>query len=502
LSPASTSSRKSVNVGPLTVDEYASACRELITLDNGLPLELEDFQLEIIADLLSGVRELHVRVPEENGKTTLLAAVTLIHLLSTPDPRVAVGARNKDQAKVLFNQAVKMVQDCAPLEGRLDIRDGTNEIRILGMKGGAGLRVIPADALTAHGGINTLVVLDEMHALPGLGLFRTLAGKIGKRNGQIITISTAGEPDSEYEQLWDNVIATAHTVERRGPRCTRAEGPHHVAWGWALDPDDDPEDLALVKLANPASWITLKTLTEKRSLPSWSLKHWLTVVCDRPTRDYDRRFLQEPDWDAANVSSDVSRIPAGVPVLVGADWGFIDDATAYVVAWYSDGYLLLDEAIIVAPPRDGRALSPMAALQPLIDLDERNPIAVIAHDAAMQGAAMQGLLAEAFPNAEVVSVTPADMNTAPHYFANELGAGRLKHTGGPDLKRHLMNTLIVPVKNDPERYRIDRPVSSRHAPHLRPMREIDAAVAAVNVVWGAVGREPGLEPFIEYIDLF
>ena len=497
MSAASTSSRKRGNVAPLTVEEYAEACRDLITLDNGLPLELEDFQLAIVGDLLSGVRELHIRIPEENGKTTLLAVVSILHLLSTPDPRVAIGARNKDQAKILFNQALKIVQGCAPLEGRLDIRDGTNEIRIRGMKGGAGLRVIPADELTAHGGIYTLAVLDEMHALPGMGLFQTLAGKIGKRSGQIVTISTAGEPDGEYEQLWGNIIATAHTVERRGPRCTRAEGPHHVAWGWSLDPDDDPEDLSLVKLANPASWITVETLTEKRSLPSWSLRHWLTVVCNRPTRDFDRRFLQEGDWDAASVADVISRIPEGVPVLVGADWGFIDDATAYVVAWHSQDYILLDEAIVVTPPRDGTALSPTEVLRPLVLLNARNPIQVVAHDATMQGVAMQGLLVEAFPNAEVVSVTAADMNNAPHYFAGQLGAGKLKHTGGPILKRHLMNTLIVPVKNDPERYRIDRPVSSRHATHKRQTREIDAAIAAVNAVWGAVGREPaGDEPFL------
>ena len=155
MSVASTSSRKRGNAKPLTVSEYAEACRDLIRLDNGLPLELEGFQREIVADLLSGIRELHIRIPEENGKTTLLAAIALIHMLSTPDPRVSIGARNKDQAKILFNQALKMVQGCAPLEGRLDIRDGTNEIRIRGMKGGAGLRVIPADELTAHGGIYT-----------------------------------------------------------------------------------------------------------------------------------------------------------------------------------------------------------------------------------------------------------------------------------------------------------------------------------------------------------
>jgi hypothetical protein len=506
LSPALTSSRKREDVRPLTVDEYASACRELITLDNGLPLELEDFQREIVADLLSGVRELHIRIPEENGKTTLLAAVALIHLLTVPDPRVAIGARNKDQAKILFNQALKMVQGSPVLAGRLEIRDGTNEIRTRGMKGGAGLRVIPADELTAHGGIYTLVVLDEVHALPSIGLYQTLAGKIGKRRGQIITISTAGEPDSEYEQLWGQIIASAHTVERHGPeptRCLRAVGAHHVAWGWALEPDDDPEDLALVKLANPASWIDLETLTEKRALPGWELKHWLTVVCNRPTRDFVLRFLQEGDWDAADISADCPRIPAGAPVLVGADWGWTYYSTAFCVAWYSDDYLLLDDLEVVEPPRNGTDLTPQEALRRLEAINDRNPIQVIAHDSSAGGGGvvMAGLLAERFPNAEIVAVTAKDADSAPGYFNEQLRAGKLKHTGDPDLKRHLMNAIRVPVKDDPERFRIRSPRAAKDSPHQRRMREIDGAVAAVNAVWGAVGREPTPEPFFEWLDI-
>lgn len=499
MSDTSTNSPGSASEGlRLSVERYAEACRELITLDNGQPLILEDFQLEIVADLLTGIRELHIRIPEENGKTTLLAAIALIHLLSTPDPRVAIGARNKDQAKILFNQALKMAQGSPPLMARLDIRDGTNEIRIRGMKGGAGLRVIPADDLTAHGGIYTLVVLDEVHALPNIGLYRTLAGKIGKRQGQIITISTAGEPDSEYEQLWADIISTAYKTEARGPRCTRAKGAHHISWSWALEKDDDPDDLELVKLANPASWITQETLAEKRSLPSFNLKHWFTVVCNRPTRDFDLRFLQEGDWDAADISDVISEIPEDVPIIVGGDWGWTEDATALQTAWFEDDYLLLGKLHIIEPPRNGTDLTPQAVLAKLREINERNPIHVISHDesAGGGGKVMAGLLAEAFPDAEIVGVTASDADKAPGYFNEQLRAGKLKHTGDPDLKRHLMNAVRVPVKDDTERFRIARPKSSRHSPGQRQIREIDGAVAAVNAVHGAVGREPTPVPFI------
>ena len=470
-----------------------------IVLDTGQPIgELESWEAKVARDQLAGYREVHVRIPEENGKTTFEAADNLVHLITHPKPRAVIAARNEKQAKVLYHQAVSMVEATPELARRLVIREGTNEIRLKGRRGDVGLAVIPADELSAHGGINTKVTIDEMHALASLGLYRVLAGKMGKRAGaQLATISTAGEPDSEYELFWEEMLLRATKVDRIDARCWRAEGPHSVAWSWALEKDDDSNDMEAVKLANPASWITPETLQVKRDLPGWELKHWLMVVCNVPTRDFVLRFLAEGDWNAASIAEDCPEIPKGAPILVGADWGWTDDATAYCPAWFSDDYLLLGKLEVVEPPRNGTDLTPQEALKRLKALNDRNPIAVIAHDesAGGGGKVMAGLLAEAFPYAEIVGVTSSDADSAPGYFNEQLRAGKLKHTGDPDLKRHLMNAVRVPVKDDTERFRIARPKSSRHSPSQRQIREIDGAVAAVNAVWGAVGREPAPEPF-------
>jgi hypothetical protein len=227
------------------------------------------------------------------------------------------------------------------------------------------------------------------------------------------------------------------------------------------------------------------------------------VVCNRPTRDYEARFLQEGDWDAASIADVCPEIPAGAPILVGADWGWTDDATVYCPAWFDDGYLLLGAIDVVEPPRNGTDLTPQEAIKRLGVINDRNPIQVIAHDesAGGGGKVMAGLLIEAFPNAEIVGVTSSDADSAPGYFNEQLRAGKLKHTGDPDLKRHLMNAIRVPVKDDTERFRIARPKSSRHAPHQRRIREIDGAVAAVNAVFGAIGREPTPEPFMEWLTI-
>ena len=503
-SPKPTNSRRAAPARPLPLDlERYCAYSRAILLDNGQRFEQQSWQRPLAADSLSGIRELHIRIPEENGKTTWVAADNLIHLATHNSPRAVVAARNEKQAKILYNQAVAMVEGTPALARRLVIRDGTNEIRLKGRKGNVGLQVIPADALSAHGAINTKVTIDEMHALPGLDLYRVLAGKLGKREGaQLIAISTAGEPDSEYELMWAEMLTPGgrYEIESRGPRCVRAVGPQSIAWCWSLVKGDDPEDLALVKLANPLEQITVVTLQAKRDLPGWELSHWLKVVCNVPTRDQALRFLAEGDWDAANVGVDCPTIPEGVPIIVGADWGWADDATAYVPAWYDeDGMLLLGAATIVEPPRNGTDLTPQEALKRLAAIDAVNPISVIAHDETYGGKIMTGLLVERFPTADIIPVTKADADAAPLHFSEQLRGGKLKHTGDATLKRHLMNAIRVPIQDDPEHFRIKRLKESRHAPSQRALREIDAAVAAVNAVWGAVGREPTDEPFLKFL---
>ena len=482
-----------------TLSQFRAACAQ-IRLDNGEPLNLQVWQALVIADFLTGVRETHLWVPEENGKTTLVAAINLLHLITTPSPRAVAAARNEKQAKVLYNQALAMVQATPGLDSRLVIRDGTNEIRLKGRKGDVGLKVIPADELSAHGAINTLVTIDEMHALPGLGLYRVLAGKLGKRPGaQFLGISTAGEPDSEFEQMRERILTQSPEIRTVGPRCTRAAGPQHIAWSYALEADDDIEDMAVVKLANPLESITPETLQAKRDLPGFEEKHWRTVVCNIPTRDFVSRFLPEQEWTDAGLPLE---IPEGEPITLGIDWGWIEDATAFVPLWQrDDGRLILGPTRILEPPRDGTQLTPEAVEAALLAVNERNPIRAVAHDSSTMGGGhlMSGWLERHLPASVIFPVTPADVGDATGHFLEQLRAGALKHTRDATLTRHLLNAVRVPVGVGGDRFRLGRPKESRHAPHQRAVREIDAAVAAVLAVWGTVGVEPPPDPFVAVI---
>jgi phage terminase large subunit-like protein len=48
-------------------------------------------------------------------------------------------------------------------------------------------------------------ILDELHRHDDLTLYRLWKGKLRKRRAQILTISTAGEPGTEFEENRDRI---------------------------------------------------------------------------------------------------------------------------------------------------------------------------------------------------------------------------------------------------------------------------------------------------------
>ena len=75
------------------------------------------------------------------------------------------------------------------------------------------IEVHAADAGTADGVIPfPFAFVDELHRHKDLALHRTWAGKLTKRGGQLIVISTAGEPGHDFE-------VTREQDQGRGDRC-------------------------------------------------------------------------------------------------------------------------------------------------------------------------------------------------------------------------------------------------------------------------------------------
>ena len=110
------------------LDGFARFCEQLV-LEDGTPMRLEPFQRLLLGDYFAGVRETLVLLSKKNGKTTMLAALALFHLLLVDDAMVVIAAASRDQATILYDQAVGFVRRTPHLQRRLITKRGYREIR-------------------------------------------------------------------------------------------------------------------------------------------------------------------------------------------------------------------------------------------------------------------------------------------------------------------------------------------------------------------------------------
>lgn len=307
-----------------------------------------------------------------------------------------------------------------------------------------------------------------------MSLYKTWTGKLRKRRGQVVTISTAGVPGSEFEQARQRIRESAPKITRR--TCfTRAAGPQCVLHDWSVPDKGDVEDLRVVKNANPASWITVASLRAKRESPTMTLSHWTRFTCNRATRSEDAA-ITEQEWGSATVGE---RIPVGQSIDLGLDVAWKWDTTAMVPLWdRSPKFRLLGPATILVPPRDGNSLHPQKIKDAIESIHERNPIRRIvmdithAHDIAAW--------ARDELQVEVIEHSQGDVQQAIDYdrFMEALRGGTLHHSADPGLTSHVMNAIARELPN--ERHRFDRKSSSRDA-SKQDLRVIDALVASAMV---------------------
>lgn len=453
---------------PFTLDHFREWSRELI-LDNGEPWVLEPFQEAFVSDVLDGFVEAWLVVPEGNGKTTLVAGLALYHCEHTSDAWVPVGAASRDQARIIYRQAAGFVRRTPRLKEVFRCYDGYR--RIQHRENGAQIEVFAADDRTSDGVIPTLCLVDEPHRQRDLSLYLTWSGKLDKRNGQIIAISTAGEPGSEFETTRERMRQRASETTRDGA-FGRFATETSVLHEWALPEGGDPEDMPSVKAANPFTGVTLETLRKKRARPTMTLHHWLRFVCNLPTRG-DNAAIQEAEWFAAKTDE---RIPPSEPVWVGLDVAWKWDTTAAVPLWVRDSnYRLFGPAKVLVPPRDGTSLDPNLVERALVEIHERNPIHTVVMDTSR--AEQLGTWIEAEFGATVVDRSQSNAFAAQDYerFMEALRNGWIQHAGDPGLTQHALNAIarVLPYGDA----RFDRPSQTRQGGE-QDRRVIDALTAA------------------------
>jgi phage terminase large subunit-like protein len=443
-------------------------------LDTEEPWVLEPFQEKFAADLFSGFPECWLIVPEGNTKTTTLGGLALYHCEHKTSAFVPVAASAREQAEWTYRQAEGFILRTPRLEGLFKPQEGYRRIKY--KPDGSRIQVFAADDRTGDGVIPTFALLDELHRHRDLRLYRTWRGKLLKRNGQLATISTAGEPGGEFEETRDRIRQTAAELERDNT-FVRAVSGTVVMHEYAVPEDGDVEDMDLVKAANPFSGVTVAALREKRDSPTMTIQHWRRFVCNLPTRS-EFAAISEKEWFDAEVEDE---IPPGEPVAVGIDLGWKWDTTAIVPLWLRDQqFRLFGHPKILVPPRDGTTTPGWKVEQALLELHERNPIRMVVMDMSAGGVPVAEWIEENIRPDEIIDRGQQNKDAAEDYhsFTDALREGWLKHSGDAEMNRHVLNAIARVLPQGDARF--ERPVQTRNSSE-QDRRVIDALVAAAMV---------------------
>ena len=375
---------------PFTLRHFMGWASDLI-LDTGESWHPESFQQEMVKDIFGGWPEVWVVIPEGNGKTTLMAGLALYHCEHRPFAVVPVAAASREQAEIMYRQAEGFVLRSEPLHAGVHSaiqaakgKRKTTVPRFVCLEGyrrinhhaGGRIQVFAADDRTGDGVIPTLGIIDEPHRQRDLSLYRTWSGKLQKRDGQIVAISTAGEPGSDFE-LTRERIRDGGKARRKGSHL-RVEADRIVLHEWAITAEADPTDMRAVKRANPFSGITTKTLRQKHESPTMTPAHWARFVCNRPTSIITSWLGDDAAamWAALAEPSDFTD---GAPTYLGVDIALKHDTSAVVALQQRDDGRWHAKARIWTPT-DDQPVDVTDVMQYIREVDQRYDLQAVSFD--------------------------------------------------------------------------------------------------------------------------
>jgi Phage terminase-like protein, large subunit len=378
-------------------------------------------------------------MPKKNGKTTLLAALALYHLLMVPVAECVVGAASRDQAAILHRQACGLVKrsglERRPVEGSNPharaVYEGYFSLRHREIEFEEGrIRVLAADVSTADGVIPTLALVDELHRHPPGGeLYGVFRDGLGPRDGQIITISTPGSTkESTLGELREKALEFARTVRGRR-RVYRTKDFVLVEWG--LLEGDNPEDMKTVKMANPAPHQTIAKLRKRRNSPSMKPWQWRRFGAGMWT-SAEEPVIDEKVWDGLAV--DLGGVTDGDEVYVATRITQQGGCGIGIAAPKEDGRIAVR---IEQHPYDFPGLE--FALRRIAD---RYDVRVIYGYAPQYGLGGVQVMNEGGLPLEDQPQSPRVLMEATSTFMTLVASGKLIHDGDPELRKQVMSAMV------------------------------------------------------------
>lgn len=305
----------------------------------GLPLEFEPWQQVFFGAIFAtrngrpAWNSVCLVVPRKNGKSTMCAALALYCLLvGEGAPEILLAAASDKQAGRMFDTCVAFIRQSAELTAAVHLREHIGEISRIDSVGKI-LRMA-TNPNTLHGYNPSLVICDELHAWTTPSHRKAWAalttGGGAREQTQVVTITTAGAAEDRTDGILGQLIDQNEEqgeIERDGALCiSRNADAGVIAFNYSAQ-TTDRHDIASLKLANPASWITTDYL-ERQALNPELAAHEVLQLHGCVWATGSRAWLPDGAW---NQCADPDReVPEGSSITVGFDGSYNNDSTALV----------------------------------------------------------------------------------------------------------------------------------------------------------------------------
>jgi phage terminase large subunit-like protein len=407
-----------------------------------------------------------VGTPRKSGKSALASMLALYSLIAEgiDGGEVVVAAAEKEQARIIFGEARRMVESSELSEMCTVYRDA-----IFVPSTGSVMKVLSAEAYSKEGLNISRCILDEAHAHKNRELFDVLSLSMGNRGklAQMLAVTTAGQKTDMTGQ--DSI---AYSLFQYGKRVASGEvkDPTFFMSWWAAPDEADHRDPEVWRVANPgyddlvspddfASAVLRTPEPEFRTkrLNQWvsSMNAWLPNGTWQPLAE-ERELL--PDEE----------------IIVGFDGSFNGDCTSLVGCTIpKEGekpYLFMIQTWEKQPEdTDDWRVNTQDVEDAIIQFCSRHTVKEIACDPYRWQRSMDAMLEMGLPVIEFPSTSPSRMVSACQKFYTSVTEQTMIHDGDPLLERHLSNAVIKTDRLGP------RIVKE----HRGSPRKIDAAVAAV-----------------------
>jgi phage terminase large subunit-like protein len=207
LEDLKTGAQRGLHFDVAIADHAIGYFRDVLRLNGGehegVPFKLQPWQAFIVgslwgwrrADGFRRFRTAYIEIGKGNGKSPLAAGIGLLCLTADDEPRAEVyaAATKKDQAMILFRDAVAMVDQSPELNSRLIRSGGQQHCWNLGFPAaGSFFRAISSDD-GQSGPRPHCSLIDEVHEHPNATVINMLqAGQKGRRQPLTVEITNSG----------------------------------------------------------------------------------------------------------------------------------------------------------------------------------------------------------------------------------------------------------------------------------------------------------------------